>query len=824
MNDIFSSFQDYNFGIIDFLTNFIFSGGFLIFVIFVLVISVVFIFLRNFFLRKGFFSDSLGLSVINVQFPKNNQNKDQKEKMGLAEIREKISIMEQVFSQFITIKRGGFKGFLYGEPFFSMEVVVQNSGQQIEFFVLIPKKYEKSISKSIQGIYPEAILNNVRGYKMFKAGSMVSGAMITAKNKFLPIKTYNGMEIDPLSVLLNNFSKIQKENESLAIQIIGRYSKGYYNKRLSDVAKNVKSGKGLREAMSKNKKKDEVGDLGVNTYFDEGLVNALKTKSQKQIFESTLRILSSAQTQERADALIDEFSSYFSQFNLEEVNRLNVKKIQKNKLKKFVYDFVFRAPVKKSSATYVSTEELSSLIHFPNNIFHALLSASKAKQSSAPLNIAESGILLGKNIFRGEEKNIYMKDDDRARHLYVIGQTGTGKTSFLKNLVIQDINSGKGVCFIDPHGDAVEDILSKIPKERAKDVIYFNPSDTERPLALNMLEYDEKLPEQKTFVINELLEIFNKLYDMKTVGGPMFEQYFRNATSLVMDSPELGNTLLEINLVFADKKFREMKLEKCKNQLVKLFWKEIAEKAGGEASLQNMIPYISSKFDSFLSNDIMRPIVLQEKSSFNFREVMDSGKILLVNLSKGKLGELNSALIGLIIVGKIALAAFSRSNIQEGDRKPFYLYIDEFQNVTTNSIEKILSEARKYKLNLIIANQFVGQLSENISKAVFGNVGSKIAFRVGADDGDLLEKEFTPEFTANDLMNIDNFNCYARILIDGQTAPAFSLKITDPVRSGSGISEKIKELSRVVYGSPRGEIERMIDDKFLKLHSKAIIK
>ncbi|MST04377.1 MAG: DUF87 domain-containing protein, partial [Candidatus Pacebacteria bacterium] len=519
----------------------------------------------------------------------------------------------------------------------------------------------------------------------------------------------------------------------------------------------------------------------------------------------------------------EELGLYFSQFNFESINDFKVKKVKKNKINKFIYEFIFRSPAKKKFISNISTEEISSLIHFPNNISHALLSSSKAKLSSAPLNSAESGLLLGKNIFRNDEKMIYMAEGDRARHLYIIGQTGTGKTNLMKNLAIQDVKSGKGICFIDPHGDAVEDILAQVPKERAQDVIYFNPGDVERPIALNMLEYDEKLPEQKTFVINELLGIFNKLYDMKIAGGPMFEQYFRNATALVMDSPELGNTLLEINLVFANKAFRDAKLEKCKNPLVKLFWKDIAEKSGGEHSLANMIPYISSKFDSFLSNDIMRPIVLQEKSSFNLREVMDSGKILLVNLSKGKLGELNSSLIGLIIVGKIALSAFSRSNILEKDRRPFYLYIDEFQNVTTDSIEKILSEARKYNLNLTIGHQFIGQLSEGISKAVFGNVGSKIAFRVGPEDGEFLEKEFAPEFSANDLINIDNYNCYARILINGQVMPAFSLKIFPPEKSVNGISEKIKELSRIVYGRPKDEVERAIDDKFLKLHSKTVL-
>jgi hypothetical protein len=360
----------------------------------------------------------------------------------------------------------------------------------------------------------------------------------------------------------------------------------------------------------------------------------------------------------------------------------------------------------------------------------------------------------------------------------------------------------------------VEDILGCIPPERIKDVIYFNPGDVARPMGLNMLEYDVNYPEQKTFVINELLEIFNKLYDMKTAGGPMFEQYFRNATGLVMEDPESGNTLLEINRVFVDKKFRDYKLSRCKNPLIKTFWRDVAEKAGGDASLQNIVPYISSKFDSFLSNEIMRPIVSQEKSAFKLREVMDNSKILLINLSKGRLGEINSSMIGLIMVGKILMAAFSRGDMPAKERKDFFLYADEFQNVATKTIETILSEARKYRLGLIIAHQFIAQLEDEIKDAVFGNVGSIAAFRVGAEDGEFLEKQFGPVFTQRDLVNIDNRNCYVRILINGQTALPFSMKTLPGPKSDPIVGSKAKEYSRLVYGRDRETVEEEMMVKF----------
>jgi len=443
----------------------------------------------------------------------------------------------------------------------------------------------------------------------------------------------------------------------------------------------------------------------------------------------------------------------------------------------------------------------------------------KAKSAPVPVNIPRAGILLGVNSFRGVDTEIRMTPEDRLRHFYIIGQTGTGKTYGMRNMIIQDIEAGHGVCFIDPHGDMVEELLGCIPPSRIKDVVYFNPGDVARPMGMNMLEFDPNYPEQKTFVINELLEIFNKLFDMKTAGGPMFEQYFRNATGLVMEDPESGNTLLEINRVFVDKKFRDYKLSRCKNPLVTTFWRDVAEKAGGDASLQNIVPYISSKFDSFLSNEIMRPIVSQEKSAFKLREIMDGQKILLINLSKGRLGELNSSLIGLIMVGKILLAAFSRADQPVAERKDFFLYADEFQNVATKSIETILSEARKYRLGLIIAHQFIAQLEDDIKDAVFGNVGSIASFRVGAEDAEFLEKQFGPTFSASDLINIDNRNCYVRMLISGQTATPFSMKTLAGPRSNPEIAAKAKEFSRLTYGRDRSIVEEEMLSKFAAINS-----
>jgi hypothetical protein len=330
-----------------------------------------------------------------------------------------------------------------------------------------------------------------------------------------------------------------------------------------------------------------------------------------------------------------------------------------------------------------------------------------------------------------------------------------------------------------------------------------------------MLEFDASRPEQKTLVINELLGIFSQLFDMKTAGGPLFEQYFKNSAGLVMSDPSSGNTILEIGRVLSDKKFRDMKLERCENPIIKQFWKT-AEATTGEQGLENFVPYITSKFDTFISNEIMRPIIAQEKSSFNFRDIIDNKKIFLANLSKGRLGDINANLLGLILVGKIQMAAMSRADSTE-NFPPFYLYIDEFQNFTTPSISSILSEARKYKLSLNMAHQYLSQLSDDIRNAVLGNVGSMAVFRISSEDAEVLVKRFEPTFQVSDIIKLDNRNAYVSMLIDGVPVKPFNIKTDDLPEGNADIVEPLKDLSALKYGRPRQEVEKEVMDKFMKI-------
>ena len=468
----------------------------------------------------------------------------------------------------------------------------------------------------------------------------------------------------------------------------------------------------------------------------------------------------------------------------------------------------------------LSLSEITSLFHFTAEHVTTSreLKKSYAKQAPAPVEMAQEGITLGMNHYGSSQTAVQFAPVDRLRHAYVIGQTGTGKTGLIKNMIIQDIQNGEGVAFIDPHGSDIEDVLAAIPPERMKDVIYFDPAYTERPMGLNMLEYDRSRPEMKSFVVDEVYGIFRKLYaDVPEAFGPMFEQYYRNAVQLVVEDPDSGSTFIEIGRVFADKEFRDMKLARCNNPIIVQFWTKIAEAAQGDPSLENIAPYITSKFDVFLTNDIMRPIVSQEHSAFNFREIMDGKKIFLANLSKGRLGDRNTALLGLVLVSKFLQAAFSRVDTRTELLPTFYLYIDEFQNFATPSISTILSEARKYKLSLTIAHQFIAQLDEGIRDAVIGNVGTKAAFRVGTTDAEFLSKQFEPTFNAADLENLPNRNAVLSLLVNGVPARPFTIETVALPKFNYDNVPALKELSYQTYGKPREEVEAEIRRKFASL-------
>jgi hypothetical protein len=589
--------------------------------------------------------------------------------------------------------------------------------------------------------------------------------------------------------------------------------KGETLKRVIDKQNLFKESLHIIGEMFSSKTKEEIEKEKEKklTLVDESATKLIQEKLGKTIVETNIRIIASSSSLARTQAIRADLEAAFAQFSETNGNSIKWVELEGNKQKALLHRFSYRLWNEDESYP-LNLSELASVFHFPYQSRElGNVHQTSSTQSQAPETLTKEGIIIGKNIYRGEEQLIHFGKEDRMRHMYVIGQTGTGKTVFLKNMIIQDIQNGDGCCFIDPHGSDILDILANIPPERAKDVVYFDPAYIPRPMGLNMLEYDRNFPEQKTFVVNELLGIFNQLFDMKATGGPGFEQYFRNAALLVMEHPESGNTLLDISRVFSDKDYRDYKLSKCKNPLLNQFWAN-AEKTTGEQGLQNWTQYVNSKFDIFMSNDIMRPIVAQEKSAFNFREIMDTKKIFLANLSKGRLGDINANLLGLIIVGKISQAAMARVNSNE--RPDFFLYIDEFQNVTTDSIESILSEARKYRLSLTVAHQYLAQLPENIKGAVFGNVGSMVVHRVSPEDAKFLETQYVPTFTANDIIKIENLHAYVKMLSNNIPAKPFDIVSVYPPKGNKDQIDQLKELSYVTYGRPKDEVDEEIMRKF----------
>jgi hypothetical protein len=744
-------------------------------------------------------------------------------------LKELLSSMEQFYASMLSVQDQSDKARAY----FTLEIANANHSHEFIFYSAVHQSKKDLFEKGLLSIFPNAkIIEKRDDYNIFHESGSVAGSYATlSKKPVFSLKTYDRFDLDPLNVVLNSFSKIDRDGEGAAIQIVFAPAGEGYTKKYAEALRKIEGGEKVKDAVdipdsffehlvhiAKDFQKvgKDKGDDKAKAVDQLALEN-IKNKISTPIVETNIRLIASAPTTEEATDILSHIEASFNQFEDTNGNKFIFSRVKKSKLDDLVKSFSFRL-FSDSACLPLSLKELSTVMHFPTKSVQDAPQLKQAKAGTAPVSagLAQAGTLLGVNINRNLKSNVYIGKEDRMRHFYTIGQTGTGKTTLLKNMITQDILNGDGVCMIDPHGSDIQDILAIIPKHRYEDVIYFDPSYTARPMALNMLEYDVRYPEQKTFVVNEMLSIFNKLFDMKVAGGPMFEQYFRNAVLLVLEDPETGTTLLEVARVLASKTFRELKISKCKNPIVVQFWKEVAEKAGGESALANMVPYITNKFDVFLSNEIMRPIIGQEKSSFNFREIMDGKKILLVNLAKGRLGDINSHLLGLILVGKILMAALSRVDSFGKDMPPFYLYIDEFQNVTTDSIATILSEARKYKLSLTIAHQFIAQLDEKIKNAVFGNVGSIASFRVGAEDAEYLEKQFAPVFTASDIMNLDNHNAYIKMLSEGRPVKPFNIEAFPPPQGDASQVSKLKELSYLKFGKERSGVESEIMGKYKK--------
>lgn len=724
---------------------------------------------------------SLNFVTLLVRLPKDNEIK--------------IDAAEQMFTGLYSLKKSGPLQFMKPEDIFSFEIVALH--EKISFHINCPRNIRDLVEKQVHGAYPQADIKEVDEVNIFnEKGKVAFEALKLDKPTYLPLRTYKDLPTDGLSLITSGMSKMGYGEGAILQLVLEPASKKWQ-----------KSGK----SYISNEKKREADPEKATYGHDPKEMEAISTKSEKPGFRVAVRIVVSADNETAAESHLNNIKGAFSQFRSGYNSFTKVRFFPKHL---FMIDFLYRyMPLFKRTTPILNTEELATIFHFPNKTVETHhIEQLNAKSAPAPNEIPTSGLYMGKSFYRGQEREVYMGLDDRRRHSYIVGKTGTGKSEYLKEMILQDIEAGHGVCAIDPHGDFVEDILELMPPERAEDVIYFNPSDLLRPMGMNIMEAETE--DQMHFVAGSVINLMYKLYDPHRTGiiGPRFEHAIRNAMLTIMSRP--GATFVELVRVMTDAKLVEEYLPYVKDPMVKRYWTDqMAQTSDFHKS--EVLDYIVSKFGRFVTNKTMRNIIGQPKSAFDFREAMDSKKIILCNLSKGILGEEDAKFLGLILVPKVLTAAMSRQNTPMENRPDFFLYVDEFQNFATEDFAVILSEARKYRLNLIVANQYISQIDEEVKNAVFGNVGTMVSFRIGVTDANFLQHEFVPVFNENDLTNVEKYHVYIKTIVKNEPVPPFSMSLekdmtAQDARRNPKLAEMIKELSRLKYGVDKDQIEAEI--------------
>lgn len=708
----------------------------------------------------------------------------------------KIDAGEQIINSIASLYKSTklkFLQSLVAQPSVSLEII--GTHDDIKFYISLPEKYRDLIEKQIYSVYAGADIQVSEEPNIYTKDGKVEYLWLgLKKTTYAPLKTYKEIATDPLAAVTSTLSKLN-EHETVAIQLV-----------LSPTdSKWSKMGRGFISSTKKNEANPEKAAYKV----DAKQLEAIEQKVSKPGFEVCIRLVAVAPSQEIAKMNIANIKACFGQFE-SPWNKFTSKKIRVKSM--FMVDFIYKYPVLMwwKNKTILSSDEIAGIFHFPNKAIETPnIYWLKAKKAPAPTDSSQEGLYIGDNLYRGVTQKFCMTPTDRQRHFYIVGQTGVGKSWLLADMALQDIKAGHGVCFIDPH-DTYESILERIPPERIDDVIYFDPSQTERPMGFNVMECERE--DQKDFVTSSIINLMYKLYDPYKTGivGPRFEHAIRNIMLTVMIEP--GATFIEIVRCLTDQSYVQELLPKLTDPMVRRYWTDqIAQTSDFHKS--EVLDYIVSKFGRFITNTMMRNIIGQSTSSFNFRQAMDEGKILIINLAKGTIGEENSAFLGLVLIPKILIAAMSRQDTPEANRKDFYLYVDEFQNFATQDFAVILSEARKYHLNLTVANQFISQMDDEVKNAVFGNVGTICSFRLGISDAGFLTKQFQPQFGEHDLLNLGTGEVYLKTMVNGIPKEPFSLKVAAVEKKKPGDPKKaemIKKLSALKYGRPKELVEAEI--------------
>jgi hypothetical protein len=799
------------------------------------VVPIIFLHSRRLFREQKNYERGLKMVPLLIHLPPPSDDIDGGGRDRRDVIDENISKAQVIYNIIASTVQKGFKSQFYGQRHFAFEIV--GAKGFVYFYAAVPIALVDVVRQGIVSAYPTARLEEVADHNIFspvgKINGTLGGELVLKESYAYPIATYQDLKRDTMQSLLNALSSLDKE-DGAAVQILMRPANPSWRKTASGIASKKRKGEDSKKGVGgvagslgrellmaavrpPEDKKDEGSSKKELSNLEQSVLDAIDEKTRYPGYEVMIRLVVSSNISQRAQSILSNLVATFSLFDAPGKN--GFKYTPAKDIESFTTGYILRFFPQHKNKTILNSIELATLFHFPDqsNVPTSQLTRQDSKQVDGPRNIPEKGLLLGYNVFRGVKKAIRLGLQDRQRHMYVVGQTGTGKSTFLENLALQDMLSGNGFAFVDPHGDTVEKLMSMVPKERTEDLIYFSPADMEYPMGLNLFEFHNE--DQKDFLIQEALNMLYKLYDPQHQGimGPRYEHLFRMAALTVMADPN-GGTFIDIPKLFRDPKYVQQKLKYVKDQNVIEFWQKEMPQSQRSNEFGEVVSWFVSKFGAFLSNEMMRNIIGQPKSAFDLRNIMDNKKILLVNLSKGRTGELNSKLLGMIFVMKFQAAAMSRANVPESEREDFSLYVDEFQNFSTDSFATIMSEARKFHLNLIVANQFTNQLTDEIRDAVFGNMGTIVSFRVGQNDVDPLTRYFQPAFDADDLLRVPNYNTIIRTLVGGVPTQPFSMATLPPLGNPNPrLAEALKKLSAVKYGKPRVNVEK---DIFARMATK----
>lgn len=634
------------------------------------------------------------------------------------EEKEKLSKMEEFYGSLIKIL-GKEKKIFSPNPYLVFEIAIPEKEKEVKFYLALPKKFQSIVQKQIQGFFPETEIKMVNNFNIFNKRGAVRGAVLKMKHgQSLSLQTYKKLDESVLNLVINAVESLKEKGEGMAFQLLVK-------------------------------------------------------PDNENLFEANIRILVSAENKKEADEILSNIESAFSQFEFPDLNSFYSFRPQGGMLKKLIHNFYFRLFNKKETL-WLSAEELTGIFHWPIiSIESSKIKYLKFKEAPPPAILPNHGLFLGNNHFRGQETAIRISPLDRHRHLYVAGKAGAGKDLFLKNLIKQDIDSGAGIGVIDSGGDLVEKILNFIPTARQNDIVLFNPADTKNPIGLNILEVET--PAEKKFVIKETLAILQKIFFIEHLE-PSFKYKMKNALLTLMADEGNPGTLIDLPKILSDPIFARQFLIKVIDSSTRNFWEKELAKMPNQSKLA--FNYLVSKMNQSFENKLLKNTLGKNHSGLNFDNIVNNGKIFLADFSKEKMGEMESSLLGLIVVSKLQLAAFRRSAEKNRTNRNFHLYINEFQNFTTDSLTATLSETHNHKIDFILTHQPTARLSEKTYQEIFENIGSFVTFRVGQSETELLAKHFQPIFSAANLMNLDDDHAYAKLLINDATTTPFNINIT----------------------------------------------